>query len=85
MGIVEAMDPEIETSSDVPLPRVTAPFKVAAPSTSSASMARDFVLSVSALMRSLKFWLTWVASAEVPLLNVYVTDGRAITHPLVWL
>lgn len=77
IGMLPARDPSTVISSGVPFPSVTAPFNVAEPAHVKASIENDLVPSVIELMMSVKFWVTCVASAVVPLVNVYVTEGLA--------
>ena len=74
----DAREAVMDKSSEVELPRLTLPFSVAVPAHVRAEMDRSFVPSVTPLRISLKFCMTWEASAVVPLVNVYVYEGLAM-------
>ena len=82
MFIVAARLPVMVISSAVALPSVTCPLAVSVPPTVSADMIKSFVPSEVPLIMSVKFWLTCVALAVVPFVNVLVTVIAAMVHPL---
>jgi len=58
------------------------PVYVTAPETVITEIFRVFVPSDNPLIKSVKFWFTWVASEVVPLVNIYVQLGKAIFKSL---
>ena len=69
-GSIELASPAVTvTESDAAFPIVTFPVVASVP------IVRSFRPSVSALIKSVKFCATCVASAVVPFVSVYVIDG----------
>src|SRR5688500_9239789 len=65
-------------SSADELPRFTWPLNVAVPAHVSAEIERSFVPSEIPFSKSEKFCCTWLASAVVPFVIVYVRLGAAM-------
>lgn len=63
------------------LPTVVLPLKVTLPAQVSAEIEKSFEPSVREFIMSVKLVLTWVASAVVEFVNVWLTLGLGICIP----